>query len=160
MDTINGLPAHPLLVHVVVVMIPLAALAAIVSAVWPRARVWLGPTPAILSLIALIFLPLVTSAGESLEHSLGVVPTGPLADHVEWGDKVILLVGPLFGLTALWWLLTSDRVSALRGRYLGDGAAKWVRSAVAVLTVIVALGSLAITIRVGDLGAQSVWGGR
>lgn len=160
MDTINGLPAHPLLVHVVVIAIPVAALAAVVSVVWPRARAWLGPTPAILSLIALVFLPLVTSAGESLEDSLGVEPSGPLADHVLWGDKVILWVGPLFGLTALWWLLTSDRLADPRGRYLADGAQRWVRIVVGVLTVVAAVGATAITIRVGDLGAQSVWGAR
>lgn len=160
MDTINGLPAHPLLVHIVVIAIPVAALAAVVSVAWPRARAWLGPVPAILSLIALVFLPLVTSAGESLEQSMGVEPSGPLADHVLWGDKVILWVGPLFGLTALWWLLTADRVADLRGHYLDDRPLRWTRIVVGVLTVIAAVGSTAITVRVGDLGAQSVWGGR
>jgi hypothetical protein len=36
--TIFGLPAHPFVVHAVVVLVPLSALAGLVVAVWPAAR--------------------------------------------------------------------------------------------------------------------------
>ena len=35
---INGLPAHALLVHLVVVLLPLTALAAVAVSVWPAAQ--------------------------------------------------------------------------------------------------------------------------
>ena len=44
MTTFNGLPAHALLVHFIVILAPLTAILAILCAVWPAARkrlVWL-----------------------------------------------------------------------------------------------------------------------
>ncbi len=159
MDTFTGLPAHPLFVHVVLVAVPLAGLIAIVSVLWPRARRWLGPTPAIASLIALIVLPITTSAGETLEHKLGE-PSEVLEQHTHYGDMVILWVGPMFGLAALWWILTTNVLATQRGRFLGDGAQRWATILVGVLTVLVAVGAIFITLRVGHLGAQAVWGSR
>ncbi len=76
MSTINGLPLHPLLVHLVVVLVPLSALMAIAAVCWPAARARLGGilTP-LVTLVALIALPLTTSAGgESLEEQVGPQP--------------------------------------------------------------------------------------
>ena len=42
MDTIAGLPAHPLFVHLAVVAIPLTAVLAILASIWPAARRRLG----------------------------------------------------------------------------------------------------------------------
>ena len=38
MSTVNGLPAHVLLVHAVVVLVPLTSLLLVLVAVWPAAR--------------------------------------------------------------------------------------------------------------------------
>lgn len=38
MDVINGVPAHVLLVHFVVVLAPLTAIFAILCVLWPAAR--------------------------------------------------------------------------------------------------------------------------
>lgn len=35
---LNGLPAHPFLVHFIVVLAPLTAVLAILCAIWPAAR--------------------------------------------------------------------------------------------------------------------------
>ena len=42
LDSLFGLPAHPLLVHGAVVLVPLAALGTIVIAFWPAARERIG----------------------------------------------------------------------------------------------------------------------
>jgi len=42
LDSLFGLPAHPLLVHGAVVLVPLAALGTIVIAFWPAARELIG----------------------------------------------------------------------------------------------------------------------
>jgi hypothetical protein len=68
MSTINGLPAHALLVHFIVVLAPLTAVLAIVSAVWLSARqrlVWLVFA---LAVVTSILTPLTTQAGEWLEN--------------------------------------------------------------------------------------------
>jgi hypothetical protein len=38
MDIVNGLPAHALQLHFVVVLVPLTALLEIVCGIWPAAR--------------------------------------------------------------------------------------------------------------------------
>ena len=53
MDEIFGLPAHPLLVHAAVVLVPLAALGTIAAAAIPRHRKILAPIMLGLSVVAL-----------------------------------------------------------------------------------------------------------
>jgi hypothetical protein len=40
-----GLPAHPLLVHAVVVLVPLVAIGAIAAVLWPSLRTRIGWRP-------------------------------------------------------------------------------------------------------------------
>ena len=80
---INGLPAHPLLVHLVVVLLPLTALAAILVSLWPAAQrklTFLVPLGAVIGAIA---VPVTTRAGESLAEKLGNQPF--ISQHEEIG---------------------------------------------------------------------------
>lgn len=149
MSTFNGLPAHVLLVHFIVVLAPLTAVLAIVCAVWPAARrrlVWL-----VLALAAAtaIITPLTTDAGEWLEKRVGGSPT--LHTHTELGDTMIyfsvaLLVGAL--------LLAFVHFREHRGRSVKP-VGLWVISAI----VIVASVATAVQVyRIGDSGANAVWG--
>jgi hypothetical protein len=68
-STFNGLPAHALLVHFIVVLAPLTAVLAILCAVWPAARqrlVWLVLA---LALVTTGLTPLTTDAGEWLQRN-------------------------------------------------------------------------------------------
>ena len=144
---INGLPAHPLLVHAVVALVPLAALLVVLAAVWPAARVRLGVLPPVVALLALVSIPPTTHAGQWLQDSLGV--ENPLIDrHAELGDQLLPWVAVLFAVSLVaWWLL----------RRVGTPAAA--RVAVMVLAVVVAVGSTWMTYRIGDSGAKAVWDG-
>ena len=51
-STIFGLPVHPLLVHATVVFVPLASPWSCWRRAGPRFRVWAGPLPAAVSLVA------------------------------------------------------------------------------------------------------------
>ena len=86
MTTFNGLPAHVLLVHFIVVLAPLTAVLAIVCAVWPAARqrlVWLVLG---LAVTTAVLTPLTTEAGEWLEHREGRSPL--LArPHRSWATR-------------------------------------------------------------------------
>ncbi|MFC3996210.1 hypothetical protein ACFOVU_09810 [Nocardiopsis sediminis] len=64
MTTINGLPAHVLLVHAVVTLLPLAALLLVLTAVWPMARRLLAGPNAILALVVVFLVPITVEAGQ------------------------------------------------------------------------------------------------
>lgn len=66
MTTLNGLPAHALFVHFIVILAPLTAILAVLCAVWPAARkrlVWLVLG---LATAVVVLTPLTTEAGEWL----------------------------------------------------------------------------------------------
>lgn len=158
MDTINGLPLHPLLVHVVVVLVPLTALMAIIGVCWPAARTRLGILTPLVALVALIAVPLTTTAGESLEERVG--PSPAIEHHAGFGEQVIYWVGPMFALAVLWWALHSEQVmTVVRERI--PASSKMPHRPLAVILgialVVVALGSLYIVYRTGDSGSRAVW---
>ncbi|GAB1692638.1 hypothetical protein KRM28CT15_44410 [Krasilnikovia sp. M28-CT-15] len=62
MSTINGLPAHVLLVHAILVLLPLAAVLLVVTAVSPAMRRRLAGPNALLSLAVLALVPVTTDA--------------------------------------------------------------------------------------------------
>lgn len=145
LDTVFGLPLHPLLVHATVVIVPLAALSVLLSAVWPRFRAWAGWGPLALAVAAVVLAPLSTSSGEQLEHRVG--ESSAVQRHAQLGDMLIWWVVPLAVLAAaLYWWHRSNRA----GRALAV--------AVAVLPVLVAVGTLVQVVLIGHSGAQSAWG--
>ncbi|MBV8931845.1 MAG: hypothetical protein JOZ47_11160 [Kutzneria sp.] len=89
LNTINGLPAHPLLVHAVVVLIPLSAIGAVLISVVPawRRRYWL-PVLA-LTVVAVAAVPLAKEAGERLFARLGSPNDPVLRRHTELGDHLL-----------------------------------------------------------------------
>lgn len=149
MSTFNGLPAHILLVHFIVVLAPLTAVLAILCALWPAARqrlVWLVLT---LSVFVAVLTPLTTDAGEWLEDRVGRSPL--LHNHTELGDTMIYYAVALF-VAAL--LLVVVHMRATRGRA--------VPTAVSIVAAVLVVGASAATVvqvyRIGDSGAKATWG--
>ncbi|MEU1801590.1 DUF2231 domain-containing protein [Streptomyces sp. NPDC019937] len=156
MSLINGLPAHVLLVHFVVVLVPLTALALVVCAVRPTAARRLGVVLPLLALVTLALVPLTTNAGEWLERH--VDSNALVRRHTELGDGLLPWAGGLFVLAAVvWW--TARRAAAsgsgTPGSARGSGTA--VRVAAAVLSVLVAAGAVVDVYRIGDSGAKAAW---
>jgi hypothetical protein len=153
---IHGLPAHVLLVHAVVVLIPLTALALTVGAIWPRFQYRLGILVPLLALVSLISVPLTTHAGEWLETH--VKDPGPLlARHTELGDGVLPWAVALFAVSLALWAI---------GRHYPDSVKRsgWatsvpLRITVAVITLAVSVGAVWQVYRVGDSGAKAAWHG-
>src|SRR4051794_35299465 len=81
MTTVNGLPAHILFVHAIVVLLPLTALLLVLTAVSAAARRRLAGPNAILSVAVVAIVPLTTSAGEWLQYR--VPDSALLRDHTE-----------------------------------------------------------------------------
>jgi hypothetical protein len=142
---INGLPAHVLLVHVVVVLVPLVSLAAIVVSLWPAAQRKLTFLVPLGAVAALVLVPLVVIAGNDFAARLG--NPGFIARHRDLGNLVWPFVAALAMTTVAQWLLLRRPDPASRVRW-------WI----AVPVILSALGSIGIVVLAGDAGAQAVWG--
>lgn len=157
---VNGLPAHVLLVHIVVVLVPLTALALVVCAVWPRARRRAGIALPILALVTLVSVPLTAHAGEWLEHH---VDSDPLVRrHADMGDHLLPWAIGLFLLaTAVWWTGRRGRAAGTPAAgstgHLASAARNPVWVAAALLALAVGVGSTLEVYRIGDSGAQAAW---
>jgi hypothetical protein len=165
-DLINGLPVHPLVVHAVVVLVPLAALGTIAIALRPAWRPTYGPLIVGAGILAVILCPVATSSGEALEERVG----SP-GEHAELGDQLVWFVIPVVVLALALVLLERRRASpgpgaAARVRGGGDatrtsrGPSPVLVKAVAALAVLAALATSVQVYRVGDSGAKAVWGDR
>jgi hypothetical protein len=100
---IAGLPAHVLLIHAVVVLLPLAAAMLVAGAVWPAARRKLGFLTPALALVVLALVPVTTHAGEWLKDRLP--ETKAIQKHAELGDTLLpWAVGIFVVAAAIWWL--------------------------------------------------------
>ncbi len=82
-----GLPAHPLVVHAVVVLLPLAALGLVVTAAVPAARRYYAPLVLAAALASVVAVAIATGSGEELEEQ--VDETELLEEHTERGEQVL-----------------------------------------------------------------------
>ncbi|MFH5211882.1 DUF2231 domain-containing protein [Antrihabitans sp. NCIMB 15449] len=150
MSTINGLPAHPLLVHFIVVLTPATAVLAIVCAIWPAARrrfVWLLlPT----ALVVLVLTPLTVRAGRSLAEKFG--NSEVLRTHMNLGETMIWFSIALAVAAAS---VTAVHVAEHRSKALKP-VVVW---GIAALTIAVGVAVCVQTYRIGDSGSRAVWGG-
>lgn len=159
---INGLPAHVLLVHFVVVLVPLTALALVVSAVWTTWIRRLGVALPVLALVTLISVPITTHAGEWLEKHTDSDPL--VRRHADLGDGLLPWALGLFVVAvALWWFGRRSIAHSPEGERTSEGRTGAialsvpVRVAAIVLSVVVAAGSVVQVYRIGDSGAKAAW---
>lgn len=147
LDTIFGLPVHVLIIHATVVIVPAAALAVFLAAVWPRFREWAGWFPPLLALAAVILTPLSTSSGEALRGIIG--DSQLVEEHAELAGMMIWWAIPLLvGAVGVWWFHRRG-VSARRGLLV----------AATVLSVVAAIGSTVQIVLIGHSGARAAWSG-
>jgi len=152
LQEINGLPVHVLLVHAVVVMIPIAALLTVLSALWPAARRRLGIITPLVALIALILVPITVNAGQWLQDRL---PNAPLiAAHAELGETLLWFAIGLFVASLIAW-----GIPTMLTRRSRQAPAPWVGVVVAVVAVAMAGASVVQVFRVGESGSLAVWSG-
>jgi hypothetical protein len=155
---INGLPAHVLLVHVVVVLVPLTAILLVGSAIWPGWLRRLGLTVPLVALVTLVSVPLTTHAGEWLERHTAETPL--IRRHVELGDGLLPWAAGMFVLAAALWLWQRRTRSAVASAAGGRAAPAVVpRVVAAVLCAAVAVGAVVQVYRIGDSGAKAAWTG-
>ncbi|WP_329138763.1 hypothetical protein OG552_31580 [Streptomyces sp. NBC_01476] len=160
---IDGLPAHILFVHFVVVLVPLTALAAVVCAVQPRYARRLGLVLPLLGLVTLGLVPVTTHAGEWLESRVGDDPL--VRKHTELGDGLLPWAIGLFLMTlAVWWLGRRPVRSATAADGSPAGRGWWssptvLRTTAVVVAVVVSAGAVVDVYRIGESGAKAAWHG-
>jgi ABC-type branched-subunit amino acid transport system permease subunit len=149
MSTVDGLPAHILLNHFVVVLGPLAAILAIICALWPAARrrlIWLV---LLLAVATLALTPLTVNSGEWLADKVGVSPA--IHHHAQLGDTLVYMVA---ALVATLIVLAVVHIRQARGRTMQFA---W-HAAVGLLVIAAAVATLVQSYRIGESGARAAWG--
>jgi hypothetical protein len=165
-DELFGLPAHPLVVHAAVVLVPLAAIGVVVIAFWPAARARLGVAVVVIAAVGTLFAYLAVESGGYLEEQ--VKETEQVEEHAKLGDSglasaVAVLLGAVavtgFGLYERRRSTTSEPADSssdetARG---ADRKLVYLRTGVGVVAVVlVSLGTLQIA-RIGHSGAKATW---
>ncbi|MFT6973324.1 MAG: flagellar basal body-associated protein FliL [Pontimonas sp.] len=141
-DLFTGLPLHPLIIHIVIVMLPLAALAMIVVMVFPRLRKPYLPVALGASVIATASAYVAAQSGKALQERVGWPGV-----HAELGDIVFPLTA-LFTLASIVWAVISRPKKP---------AAVWITHVVAVAVVSLAVAAITFLVLAGHSGAKAAW---
>lgn len=170
-ENVFGLPTHIVLLHIVVVLLPIAAVATIgvVASSWFRHRY--GLVVVAVTFVITLFVPLTSQAGEALAERLPDAPE--IQTHADVGKQLVIWAA-VFGacLAAVVLLDLIRRATALDLTGAESRAVAWLPShvrsstpgwadaafrAFQVLAVLASIGVLVMVIRAGHTGAQAVW---
>ena len=145
---VNGLPLHVLVVHATVVLTPLAALVALVYAVWPKYRDLLRWPAAVAAVIAvvLIWAAYLTDnnffSSSRFDHF-----SGALLDRIHTHESYA---------RTLRWIATGFGLVTVVAAWQ-HGRAGGVRMALNVLVVVGAVLTLVWVFLTGEAGSRAVW---
>jgi hypothetical protein len=160
----GGLPAHPLFVHVPVILIPSTIVAAIVFVIKPQWLTRYGIALALVSVVAMSSIFLAMQAGAALRGELNLQGEAAklISEHSQ-AAHILAIVYVLFTATLIL-TFAAQRISGGMPTGLGivDGVLS-PRSMLTALRVVLVLLSLIagyMCFRTGDLGAKAVWQGR
>ncbi|GAA4630722.1 hypothetical protein GCM10023196_057220 [Actinoallomurus vinaceus] len=178
LSTAFGLPAHALFLHVPVVLVPILAGVVIALAVRPVWRVRYGLAAGVFAIVTMAATVLTAGAGEKLRDERmarmkqfgggaarapqgggarapqGGGGEGSLLDrHAELGSQLRLLVALLTLLLVVLVILARYQAATSEGLL----ARPVIVTAVAAVTVVVAIVSAIWVVRTGHLGAEMTW---
>ena len=139
-DTIFGLPTHALVVHAAVVLLPLAAIGAVIMGFSHRFSVRFGPI-----VVAIAVLGTAAALASRLSGEALAARVGNPQDHASAGQVLPFIAAGFLVVVLLLWLL--DR----------RGARDAGTRIVAVICIIAALVVTGWTIRTGHSGAEATW---
>jgi hypothetical protein len=154
-----------LLVHIPIVLLPLAAIGVIVMLIkptWHRRYRWIVLA---MGIVGALGATLAAQAGEELENRIiaveGSEAAGRWHDHAELGETarnlalLFLLVLLVFVLLP-WWQERRVRQPDADAA-LPSGEHRVLTIVVAALTVLTAIGSVVTIVQAGHTGSKSVW---
>ncbi len=152
--TVLGIPAHPLLVHVPVVLVPMLVLVTIGYAVLPRWRDRVGWAVVVLAVAAPLGAWAAVLSGNAFRHRLisrGVAPAilTRIDGHMRLGNLTL-------------WATVTLALIGLATVYLSrrpKRPAPWLSALMVVLIVLAGAVAGYYVVRTGDAGAHIVWTG-
>jgi len=139
-DTIGGLPVHPLVIHFVVVLVPLAAVGLIVAVLNSAFRRRLDLALLVLLAVSLPLAFVAKESGEALSERIGITER-----HEDLGDIFPVWVAVL-AVVAAFWIFIVRR-----------GGMDVLRKVVGLVLVALSVGVTALTFLVGHSGAEATW---
>ena len=160
----SGLPAHPLFVHVPVVLIPTTIVAAIVFMAKPQWFSRYGIALALASIVAMSSVFLTMQAGAALRAALHLQGQAAklISEHSQ-AAHILAIVYVVFTATLIV-TFAAQRISGgmPTGLAIVDEllSSKAIVTALRVVLVLLAIGAGYMCFRTGDLGAKAVWQGR
>ncbi|MBO9532477.1 MAG: hypothetical protein J7513_05845 [Solirubrobacteraceae bacterium] len=143
-ETIDGLPLHPLIVHLPIVFGPILGLLSL-GLLNPRWRPVLIRPLAILGVITAVAAILAAESGEWLASHLVDGPPAGLPDHQE-AAELFRNLSIVFALLLIGMAMFYER---LKGG---------LQTAAAVVLALIGLASLGAVIKAGHEGAKLAWG--
>jgi uncharacterized membrane protein len=160
----GGLPAHPLFVHVPVVLIPTTVVAAVV---FMFKREWFsryGIALAVVSIVAMSSIFLTMQAGAALRAELHLQGHAAqlISEHSQ-AAHILAIVYVVFTATVIV-TFAAGRISG--GMPTGLGilddllSSKSLFATLRMVLVLLSIGAGYMVFRTGDLGAKAVWQGR
>ncbi len=160
----GGLPAHPLFVHVPVILVPTTIVAALFLMARPEWLSRYGIALSIVSVIAMSSLFLTAESGAALRGRLNL--HGEAANLISQHSQAAHI------LTVVYVLFTAAVIVAFAARRISAGRPTGLAivdrlltppamfTALRVAVVVLALAAGFMTFRTGDLGAKAVWAGK
>jgi len=163
--TLSGIPLHPLVIHAVVMLVPVAvlsgwALAFLTGWRWLTRWVALGTTVA-----ALASVVVARQTGKSLLASRPFLTSGTskvrdlLVTHQQRAGVLLVAVVVLTIVVAVafWALPAASALTTGRLHHAGRDVV-WATRSLQALLVVAGLVALAYVVLTGDAGARAVWG--
>ena len=163
MLTVDGIPAHPLVIHAVVVLLPLAAVGTLLVVARPLWRRQLGVWVLLLALAGVAAVPVAQTTGAQLAESFG--GGGPLVMEHAMRASTLLLPAVLFLVLLAATVVVGRRADAQSGDAPGAAHAVATRTAslqrvTLILGVLAALAGIVVTglaVWIGHAGSTAVW---
>lgn len=146
---ILGLPLHPLVVHLVVVALPVGALATIAAVVSPSVRARFGTLAVSTLTVGALAAVAAKLSGEALAETVTLPER-----HALLGNVTLVVGLATAALAWVWWWLERRRDQA------PPGASGFGAMASGGLTATAALAVAVLTVMTGHAGAQATWTSR
>ncbi|MFC4533459.1 hypothetical protein [Sphaerisporangium dianthi] len=149
-DQILGLPAHPLIIHAAVILIPLLAVGSVVYGAVPRVRPSIGWAVVLLAIAAPAAAFAAKESGEAFFDGMfaGGLPEGALGaritEHQSYANPLLLSAVGL-GVSSLLLVYSARKLGRITTVVL------------TVVTVLLALAAGFYVLRAGHTGATAVW---
>ncbi|MEO6123453.1 MAG: DUF2231 domain-containing protein [Ilumatobacteraceae bacterium] len=163
MDTLFGLPAHPFLVHIPIVLLPVAAIGVVLMVIkrrWYERYRWVVLAIGAVGTVGAI---LAADAGEALESRIvavvGRAKASSWEHHADLGDTAQTFAIVFFIVLAAFvlvpWIM--ERFGSSSHETGGTSRHRVLYIVLAALAVIGAAGSVTTIIQAGHTGSKSVW---